>query len=537
VLSPLGMVVHRKDGFAWARIGCETLCLAALGAGCAHPESFHKTAGDQNGGVPVTCHVSRSECGTAPFAGGLVNCPGAPLQQLSATTCAVGDPTQACKDAFCSADATDPYHFDTCTVDSAETAAFPSRGVCNTDITTDGFAKVDFFDRSRVCDSDTCDIRERDETACVDTSARPALKAIAPPTDELLGTVLLTGFEANSPDCTAETSPAPVPPSFGLTYALHPGPLGTVTAAGAQTNLSVTNGTVSIGQNCFDGTCSRVSLNSFRANVANVTVAGTPLTNLSLQNAFVAPLTDIPDPDGPRLGIPAGTLRLLLDGNIAGQHTSFTIENDTDLPVDVGTAGVSIAGAFHVYGLDPLRRPVPVTFVSNVHGDPATDREVACALANGQARLFGFEAANGWNSAQASLSIVSSPVTQGCGALAVAGQNYMTITGGTFSTRHLTVAAALSVDLFIPPNQPNPSWQGALQAFLTCPSAGANNLYLGQAELTGKPKNQFSTLRFPLPSAASSALRRPLDDCSFTFGLNVNATGQSWVLDNVRFTP
>lgn len=529
---------YRKHTVAFGRIGYAALCLAAFDTGCAHPEPFHKSAGNQNGGIPITCHMSRSECSTAPFVGGVVNCPGAPLLQLTATTCqTTTDPAQACKDAFCSVNATEPYQFDTCNVDSVEAAPFQPRGVCTTDVNAVGFAKVDFFDRSRVCDSDTCDIRTREETACVDISARPALVAIAPPSDELLGTAQLTSIEPNSPDCTAESSPVPVTPTLGLTYALHPGPLGTVTAAGTQTNIAVTNGTVSIAQNCFDGTCSRVSLNSFRANVANLTVMGTPLTNVSIQNAFVAPLTDIPDADGPRLGIPAGTLRLLIDGNVAGQHTGFTVENDTDLPVDIGATGVSISGAFHIHGLDPMLRPVPVTFVSNVHAVPATDHEVACALEDGQARLFGFESADGWNSAQAALSIVSSPVTEGCGALAVSGQNYMTIAGDSFSTRHIAVAPALSVDLFIPPNQPNAAWQGALQAFLTCPSVNVNNQYIGQVELTGKPKNQFSTLRFALPSSVSSTLRRPIDDCSFSFGLNVNPTGQNWVLDKLRFTP
>jgi len=49
--------------------------------------------------------------------------------------------------------------------------------------------------------------------------------------------------------------------------------------------------------------------------------------------------------------------------------------------------------------------------------------------------------------------------------------------------------------------------------------------------------NRYSTLRFPLLAATRSTLARSLDDCSFSFGLNVNQTGQAWVLDNLRFTP
>jgi DNA mismatch repair protein MutH len=56
-------------------------------------------------------------------------------------------------------------------------------------------------------------------------------------------------------------------------------------------------------------------------------------------------------------------------------------------------------------------------------------------------------------------------------------------------------------------------------------------------ELTGKPQNKFSTLRFPLPAATVNTLGRPLNDCFFTIALNVNQTGKRWILDNLRFTP
>jgi hypothetical protein len=65
----------------------------------------------------------------------------------------------------------------------------------------------------------------------------------------------------------------------------------------------------------------------------------------------------------------------------------------------------------------------------------------------------------------------------------------------------------------------------------------SSNQYIGQVELTGKPQDHFSSLRFPLPAATVGTLRRSLNDCSFTFALNVNATDRRWILDNVRFTP
>jgi hypothetical protein len=142
-----------------------------------------------------------------------------------------------------------------------------------------------------------------------------------------------------------------------------------------------------------------------------------------------------------------------------------------------------------------------------------------------------------WSSSQATLSLVTSPITQGCGALGIAGQGYMTINGAAFSTSEVTLAPALSVDLFIPANQPNPYWLGALQMYLTCPSGNVFNAYIGQDELTGSPTGRYSTFRYPLPSNVTSTLQRQLNDCSFSFALNVNQTGRTWSLDDLRFTP
>ena len=72
---------------------------------------------------------------------------------------------------------------------------------------------------------------------------------------------------------------------------------------------------------------------------------------------------------------------------------------------------------------------------------------------------------------------------------------------------------------------------------LSCPSGGVSNQYIGQVELTGKPLNQYSTLRFSLPQAVRTTLARQLNDCSFTLSLNVNPTGNTWILDRLRFTP
>jgi hypothetical protein len=181
---------------------------------------------------------------------------------------------------------------------------------------------------------------------------------------------------------------------------------------------------------------------------------------------------------------------------------------------------------------DPLT--VSVTF--GLAGTPSTTATKACATASPRDRLFGFEDVQSWSSTVAALSHVTSPVTQGCGSLGIQGQGYMPINCSPFVASDLTLNSALSVDLFIPNNQPNQNYLGALQMYLTCPSLNAFNEYIGQAELTGKPQNAYSTLRFPLPSQVTNTLNQGASDCSWAFALNANQTNKTWILDNLRFT-
>jgi len=152
-------------------------------------------------------------------------------------------------------------------------------------------------------------------------------------------------------------------------------------------------------------------------------------------------------------------------------------------------------------------------------------------------KLFSFEDATQWTG-PATLSRVESPITDGCAALGISGQGYITIDGAPFDTSAIgPVGSRLWVDLFIPSAQPNPFWIGAVQAFLTCPSRNVFNAYIGQQELTGKPQGTYTSFPFVLPSSIRSTLTSPASDCHFTFTLNVNQTNQQWLLDNVRLVP
>lgn len=149
------------------------------------------------------------------------------------------------------------------------------------------------------------------------------------------------------------------------------------------------------------------------------------------------------------------------------------------------------------------------------------------------ASLFGFEALGGWQST-APLSLTTTRKTQGQFGLSVGGSAYRHVISAPFSTPPPTNGPTLRVDFFVPGNQPNQFYFGAVQLYVSCPSANLYAAYAGQVDLTGKPTNAFSTLAFPLPTAVRTAFSQVHSDCSLDFGVNTNPTPVSPVLDNVR---
>jgi len=230
-------------------------------------------------------------------------------------------------------------------------------------------------------------------------------------------------------------------------------------------------------------------------------------------------------------------LRLIIEGDVAGTRSLIRVTNDIPIAVDTDDTKLAIVGQIKVLGRDAGGKVLPVTAGINVLAGAADPQTTQCLGFTARQQLFGFENVEQWSSSVGAVHAVTSPITQGCSALGVDGQGFIPIEGGPFSTAGLTVTPAISVDLFIPDHQPNPFWLGALQTYLTCPSDNFFNQYIGQVELTGKPQNRFSTLRFPLPIAIANMLRQPRNDCFFSLALNVNQTNRTWIIDNLRFVP
>jgi hypothetical protein len=149
----------------------------------------------------------------------------------------------------------------------------------------------------------------------------------------------------------------------------------------------------------------------------------------------------------------------------------------------------------------------------------------------------GFERANGWTSSQSTVSLSSSPKTQGTSSLRVVPANgWSEIKSvATSLVGAGTIGPNLKLDLFLPTNQPNPYFLGTVTVLVSAPSARINNQPLGQVSLNGLPTGKFSTLSYALPAALQRALGYGLSDVTFTIQLNVNPNSSAYYFDNLRF--
>ncbi|MFL5308108.1 MAG: hypothetical protein ACJ8F1_23030 [Polyangia bacterium] len=501
----------------------------------------------------ITCTITRQEC--AVESANAATCARyAPAVTLTATACATPgqDPTTACSQSYCAQPAGVKYPYMNCTAsgndvtDSPGTTptVHPVAGICSTNVVPSGqrYALATFTQRSLSCrlsnDRQSCASFTVNTTPtiteCEDFSNLAGIDLLKPPsgTGVRSGTESIASVVLNSPSCplVGDTSTA--------TKALTAGTIGTVVGGGTSTPVTLSSGFATVGTFCDSQTehCSP-SIDRLRANLADATVAGTQVRNVVATNRGPIVLSGVPDPDSGAQTVAAGGVNLALRGLVNGADSFFLATNASPWSANLSGGNLNLRGPLDLLVTDANGQPLSVTMNVNVNGTPANSAQQGCAALSPIGRLFGFEDPLNWSSSNAALSLVTSPITQGCGALGITGQGFMAINGAGFSTVGLNPTVAVSVDLFVPSSQPNPFWTGALQMYLSCPSGNVFNQFIGQVELTGQPQNRYSTLRFPLPAATQSTLAQPLSDCAFGFALNVNQTNRKWILDNLRFTP
>lgn len=138
-------------------------------------------------------------------------------------------------------------------------------------------------------------------------------------------------------------------------------------------------------------------------------------------------------------------------------------------------------------------------------------------------RTLGCEDVGDWSSPSGATLSSSAVRTQGDGSLAIATSGYTTVQSRLLGPLG-AVADHISVDLRVPTAQPNPSWTGALQAYVSSPTLGVYERYLGEFNLGVLTPGAFSQLAFSLPSELRSQLSSgSYYDFTIKFALNVPA--------------
>jgi hypothetical protein len=168
-------------------------------------------------------------------------------------------------------------------------------------------------------------------------------------------------------------------------------------------------------------------------------------------------------------------------------------------------------------------------------GDEAVVARSEQALSTSAASVLGFESAGDWSIAYAGTESTSSTHTQGSSSLAVKAHGYTVVTSKKLKSLGASVSQTLSLDFLLPTQQLNPWWYGSLQLFVTMPSKGIYNAYVGQEQLTGLPLNTFNRAEFTVPADVLTALRGTYDDLQFSVALNVpSGSVGSYLLDNLN---
>jgi hypothetical protein len=179
---------------------------------------------------------------------------------------------------------------------------------------------------------------------------------------------------------------------------------------------------------------------------------------------------------------------------------------------------------------------------AGTNSDRTFRREIKAATPTSpsNAAVFGFEVTNAWSTTSGAALAQSSKHSEGAASLSVRpGSNgYVPLVSIPLSNL-AEVSPTLAVDVMLPRNQPNPYWYGTFQVYLNCPSRGIYSQFLAQVELTGKPRETWNTLSFPVNNTLVTALAGAgYTDLVITLALNVPTPNtETYYVDNLRFMP
>jgi hypothetical protein len=223
---------------------------------------------------------------------------------------------------------------------------------------------------------------------------------------------------------------------------------------------------------------------------------------------------------------------------LTGKPTGAFATLSFPLPPDVVAAMSSAHADFSVsiaVNADPAGEDIVLDNLRFI-GAKQPPRTTPVMRPTSQRDLFGFENGDNWSYKGAPYTMTEIPVTEGKTSLAIASGSYQSITSQPCDTSLLLdVGATMLLDVYLPSAPSNPNWLGAVQMYVSIPSANLNNAWIGQNDLTGLASGRFTTLQFTLPAAVVAALKEDHADVSFSFAVNGPSSAEAFHLDNLRF--
>jgi len=141
-----------------------------------------------------------------------------------------------------------------------------------------------------------------------------------------------------------------------------------------------------------------------------------------------------------------------------------------------------------------------------------------------------------WTIDGQALSFDTTQFSEGTASLLVPAGGYRLIESPYFSTTELgELGTTLELQLWLSDPQPNPYWLGSLDAFISAPSAGIYNAYLGHVELTGHATQEWNAVSFELDEATRTWLSGDVTDAQLALAVNTPSDAPSVLLDGLAF--
>lgn len=117
-------------------------------------------------------------------------------------------------------------------------------------------------------------------------------------------------------------------------------------------------------------------------------------------------------------------------------------------------------------------------------------------------------------------------------SLIVKGYGYKIIESPIFANTEIkNISKTILLDVWVPSEQ---YWFGDVQMFISIPSAGIYNEWVGQA-LLNETEGNWNTVKFQLNDKTFNALNGIYNDAQIVIALNTNQAADSYRLDNMRF--